>query len=118
MHFTLGQMAGYAPREPAGEHPLFERPEGPFSAWKLVAIISAGGLVSGFLVYTFAPEAEGHGTDAAIESFHFKRGFIRSRIPIIKMIASAVTVGTGGSGGREGPIARSAPASDRFSPRR
>ena len=37
MHFTLGQMAGYAPREPAGEHPLFERPEGPFwrgNSWR------------------------------------------------------------------------------------
>ncbi|MCP3901709.1 MAG: chloride channel protein, partial [Desulfobacteraceae bacterium] len=65
-----------------------------------------GGLFSGWLVYTYAPEAEGHGTDAAIEAYHFKGGFIRNRIPFIKTIASAVTLTTGGSGGREGPIAQ------------
>ena len=100
MHFTQGQIAGYVPMEPSGEHGLFERPTTPFSPWKLIAVMAAGGLASGFLVYTFAPEAEGHGTDAAIEAFHNKRGFIRSRIPIIKMITSAITIGTGGSGGR------------------
>ena len=63
-------------------------------------------LISGWLVYTFAPEAEGHGTDAAIDSFHNRRGEIRTRIPIIKTLASAVTLGTGGSAGREGPIAQ------------
>ena len=63
-------------------------------------------LASGLLVYTFAPEAEGHGTDAAIDAFHNKRGEIRGRIPIIKTIASAITLGTGGSAGREGPIAQ------------
>jgi CIC family chloride channel protein len=68
--------------------------------------VAGGGLISGVIVYTFAPEAEGHGTDAAIESFHQKRGFIRARIPVIKMITSAITIGTGGSGGREGPIAQ------------
>jgi len=57
-------------------------------------------------VYTFAPEAEGHGTDAAIESYHNKGGAIRGRVPIIKTIASAITLTTGGSGGREGPIAQ------------
>ncbi|MDO9462317.1 MAG: chloride channel protein, partial [Deltaproteobacteria bacterium] len=52
------------------------------------------------------PEAEGHGTDAAIEAYHKKRGFIRARVPIIKTLASFMTLGTGGSGGREGPIAQ------------
>lgn len=65
-----------------------------------------GGLVSGFLVYRFAPEAEGHGTDAAIRAFHENNGKIRRRIPIIKLFASAVTIGSGGSGGREGPTAQ------------
>lgn len=65
-----------------------------------------GGLISGLLVYVFAPEAEGHGTDAAIESFHFRKGVIRRRIPVIKLLASAVTIGSGGSAGREGPVAQ------------
>lgn len=106
LHFTLAQIAGYSPREPAGEHAFFERQQQPLSPWLIVAVMAGGGLVSGVIVYTFAPEAEGHGTDAAIESFHHKRGFIRARIPLIKMVTSAITIGTGGSGGREGPIAQ------------
>lgn len=102
----LSQFAGYEPREPAGEHPFVHREEHEFSPLGLLAVLSVGGLLSGFLVYRFAPEAEGHGTDAAIEAFHQKRGYIRPQIPIVKMVASAITIGTGGSGGREGPIAQ------------
>ncbi len=106
VHFTLEEIAGVAPQDAAGEHAIFVHTESEFSMFGLMAVITAGGLVSGFLVYTFAPEAEGHGTDAAIDSFHNKRGAVRGRIPIVKTIASAVTIGTGGSGGREGPIAQ------------
>jgi CIC family chloride channel protein len=74
--------------------------------WFLFAIPVLGGLVSGFLVFKFAPEAEGHGTDAAIDAFHNKGGIIRGRVPIIKGLASIATIGTGGSAGREGPIAQ------------
>jgi CIC family chloride channel protein len=58
------------------------------------------------IVFTLAPEAEGHGTDAAIEAFHEKGGRIRGRIPLVKMVASAITIGSGGSAGREGPTAQ------------
>ncbi len=68
--------------------------------------IILGGLLSGFLVYKFAPEAEGHGTNSIINSFHNKNGNIRKRVPIVKTIASAITIGSGGSAGREGPTAQ------------
>jgi chloride channel protein, CIC family len=58
------------------------------------------------IVFTLAPEAEGHGTDAAIEAFHEKGGRIRTRIPLIKLVASAITIGSGGGAGREGPTAQ------------
>lgn len=74
--------------------------------WFLFLIPVIGGLVSGVLVSKFAPEAEGHGTDAAIDAFHNKGGLIRARVPIVKAIASVATIGTGGSAGREGPIAQ------------
>lgn len=74
--------------------------------WFLFLIPALGGLISGWLVFTFAPEAEGHGTDAAIEAFHKKNGLIRGRVPIVKAIASIATISTGGSAGREGPIAQ------------
>jgi CIC family chloride channel protein len=67
---------------------------------------AVGGLFTGVLVYTLAPEAEGHGTDSVIDAYHRRQGLIRPRVPIVKIIASADTIGTGGSGGREGPIAQ------------
>jgi CIC family chloride channel protein len=105
-HFALGQIAGYFPQAPAGEHHLFARPEDTLRPWLLLVVPVIGGLISGFIVYTFAPEAEGHGTDAAIGSYHNKQGYIRPVVPIVKIISSAITLGTGGSGGREGPIAQ------------
>ncbi len=74
--------------------------------WLYLLVPTLGGLVSGIIVYTLAPEAEGHGTDAVIRAYHREGGYIRSRVPLVKIVASAVTLGTGGSGGREGPIAQ------------
>src|SRR5690606_2967387 len=61
---------------------------------------------SGLIVQRFAPETEGHGTDSAIESIHRRAGRVRRRVPLVKTIASAITIGSGGSGGREGPAAQ------------
>ncbi|HEY7330871.1 MAG TPA: chloride channel protein [Gemmataceae bacterium] len=107
-HVVLEMLVGYHPGGPANEPPLVLLPpsETPFHWWMLLFVPALGGLVSGFLVYTFAPEAEGHGTDSAIAAYHFKGGVIRPRVPLVKIVASAITLGTGGSGGREGPIAQ------------
>jgi len=104
--FLMDQLAGFRPPTPAGEPHLFGSTSTPFHRWVLLFLPALGGIVSGWLVYTFAPEAEGHGTDAAIDAYHNKRGFIRGRVPILKTIASAITMTSGGSGGREGPIAQ------------
>ena len=106
VHFALGQITGYVPLETAGEKSIFEPSDTQFRPLLIIVVMMVGGAASGFLVYTFAPEAEGHGTDAAIDSFHNKRGYIRPQVPVIKTLASALTLGTGGSGGREGPIAQ------------
>ena len=105
-HIALERIAGYVPSETAGEHRLFQVHDRQFSPAYLIVVMAIGGALSGLLVFTFAPEAEGHGTDAAIAAFHHKRGYIRPVVPIIKLLASALTIGTGGSGGREGPIAQ------------
>lgn len=78
----------------------------PFSRWMILWIPGLGGFLAGVVVFLFAPEAEGHGTDAMIESFHRKKGIIRKRVPVVKTIASAITIGSGGSAGKEGPIAQ------------
>ncbi len=105
-HYLLDLMAGYRPDGPAGGHDYFLPTNTSLNRWVLLVLPALGGLVSGWIVYTFAPEAEGHGTDAAIEAYHLKGGFIRARVPFVKTIASAITLTTGGSGGREGPIAQ------------
>lgn len=104
--FFLGYLAGYSPLPPGGESPVFSLPVAEPRRWALLLIPAAGGLISGILVYWLAPEAEGHGTDAAIYAFHYQAGQIRARVPLVKMVASAFTIGSGGSGGREGPIAQ------------
>lgn len=75
-------------------------------SWLYLLIPAVGGLISGLLVFLIAPEAEGHGTDAMIEAFHTKGGYIRKRVPFVKILASAITIGSGGSAGKEGPIAQ------------
>jgi Voltage gated chloride channel len=100
----LGIFVGYLPPSPVGEgQPLIRQMERP---WLLPLVVGLGGLLSGLIVFTFAPEAEGHGTDAAIAAIHHQQGRVRARIPPIKLIASAITIGSGGSGGREGPAAQ------------
>jgi len=106
LHWFMDFMAGYVPPAPAGEHHLWAPTGRPFSRYMLLFLPALGGLISGWIVYTFAPEAEGHGTDAAIDAYHRRGGFMRGRVPIVKTIASAITLSSGGSGGREGPIAQ------------
>jgi CIC family chloride channel protein len=105
-HFTLWHFAGLPQAEAQGEQSLFAGSAVGFEPWMIVPVITIGGLVSGFLVYRLAPEAEGAGMDAAVDAFHNRKGVIHWRVPLVKTIASAVTLGTGGSGGREGPIAQ------------
>ena len=73
--------------------------------WYWVILIPAiGGLIVGPLIYFFAPEAKGHGVPEVMQSILLRGGAIRARVAVVKAIASAVTIGTGGSVGREGPI--------------
>jgi H+/Cl- antiporter ClcA len=98
-------LAGYRVPEPVGEGSYLGN--GHFPHWWLIPIIvTAGGLLSGMLVFRFAPEAEGHGTDAAIDAVHRNPRMIRARAVVVKIVASAITLGSGGSGGREGPTAQ------------
>jgi CIC family chloride channel protein len=105
-HFFLERLVGYRAEGPAGEQPLFPPTPGPLRIWLLPLAPLIGGLITGWIVQRFAPEAAGHGTDEAVEAFHRRGGLIRGRVPIVKTIASAITLGSGGSGGREGPIAQ------------
>jgi CIC family chloride channel protein len=98
-------LVSFAPPGAGGE-PTGFTVDGEIRVWGLVVAPMLGGVLSALLVYRFAPEAAGHGTDAAIRAYHREGGRIRWHTPLVKLVASALTLGSGGSAGREGPIAQ------------
>ena len=72
--------------------------------WMKIAMPAAGGLVVGLVVSCFASEAKGHGVPEVIQAIALRGGRIRKRVAAAKIFASAVTIGSGGSVGREGPM--------------
>ncbi len=103
--FILVNITGYINPLPAGEgtytltKPFIEHP------YFLPLITMAGGLISGILVYFLSRESEGIGTDHAIKAYHFNNAKIDPKAPFVKLISSAILIGSGGTSGREGPIA-------------
>lgn len=73
--------------------------------WVLL-LLPAGGLVVGLITERFAPEAKGHGTEQMVRTFHELGGRVRKRVIALKALTSAITIGTGGSAGQEGPVAQ------------
>jgi CIC family chloride channel protein len=71
--------------------------------WKLLAP-AAGGLLVGIIIHAFAREAKGHGVPEVMEAVALRGGRIRPRVVIAKLLASGISIGSGGSVGREGPI--------------
>jgi CIC family chloride channel protein len=72
--------------------------------YRLIGLPAIGGLVVGLLVRFGAREAKGHGVPEVMEAVSLRGGRIRKRVAVVKIIASAVCIGSGGSVGREGPI--------------
>ncbi|MEM7808024.1 MAG: chloride channel protein [Planctomycetota bacterium] len=83
----------------AGEDFLY----GP-GIWMLLVIPAVGGLVVGIISRVVSGEKEGHGVVDVIESVKRTRGFVRPRTAVEKIVTSAVSIGSGGSAGAEGPI--------------
>ena len=79
---------------------------GGIKPYHLLIIPALGGAIYGPLIYRYAREAKGHGVPEVMEAVALRGGRIRPRVAIIKSLASAICIGTGGSVGREGPIAQ------------
>jgi CIC family chloride channel protein len=100
IHDVVGfQVPGHGEAADAG----WSLPDRP---WFLLLVLPLVGLAVGWIVQTFAPEAEGHGTDAVINAYHRDRAELRKRVVPVKLITSMLTIGAGGSAGREGPVAQ------------
>lgn len=72
----------------------------------LLIIPAVGGAIFGPLIYRFAREAKGHGVPEVMEAVALRGGRIRPRVALVKALASSICIGSGGSVGREGPIAQ------------
>ncbi|HVP29319.1 MAG TPA: chloride channel protein [Myxococcota bacterium] len=81
---------------------LYQIPTLP--VWRVLLVPAAGGLLVGLVTRYLAAEAHGHGVPAVMEAVALRGGRIRRRVAFVKSLASALTIGTGGSVGREGPI--------------
>ncbi len=75
-------------------------PWGPF----VILVPVVGAVCVAFLVKNFAPEAKGHGVPEVMDAIYYNRGIIRPVVAVVKSLASAISIGSGGSVGREGPI--------------
>lgn len=83
----------------AGKH----TPPSPWGPFIVLAPVAVAFIVA-FLVKNFAPEARGHGVPEVMEAVYFHKGIIRPMVSVIKAVASALSIGSGGSVGREGPM--------------
>ncbi len=77
---------------------------GSLGDYYIILIPAAGGLLVGPLIYFFAREAKGHGVPEVMEAVALRGGRIRPRVALVKVLASSLCIGSGGSVGREGPI--------------
>lgn len=101
--------AGFVPPVPGiergGQYSFFVQ-----MPWMFPIIGAIGGLVVGLIFYKTQSRGEGgeerHGTDSVIDAFHNRQGDILARIPFITAITSSITIGSGGSGGLEGPMSQ------------
>ena len=99
--FVLEWLAGYTPLRADGETFAAGEQVHHFRPWLLAVLPALGGLACGLLA-RYAPEIRGGGGDATIAAFH-EGVAIRRRVIWLKPLASILTLGTGGAGGREGP---------------
>lgn len=77
---------------------------GSFTLPMLIIVMGTAGLIVGYIVNRWAKEAKGHGVPEVMEAVALRGGRIRPRVALVKVLASSITIGSGGSAGREGPI--------------
>jgi len=99
---VLESAVGYQPLRASGEQVLAGAGGTPFRWWLLLFVPALGALAAGWLS-KLAPEIAGGGGDAMIRAHHQHQGGVRRRVITLKPLASVLTLGTGGAGGREGP---------------
>ncbi|MFQ5847216.1 MAG: chloride channel protein [Candidatus Methylomirabilales bacterium] len=75
----------------------------PAGSYYVILLPAIGGLIVGPVIYRIAQEVKGGGVPEVMAAMAVKGGRMRRRVAFVKILASAVTIGSGGSAGREGP---------------
>ena len=105
-HFTYDWILGLARTRVRGEIHAGGEPMVPSRLWLFPLVTGSGGLLVGLFTYFVSPEAAGTGTDGMIDAFHNREGRMGLRMALAKTAATILTLMTGGSAGKEGPIAQ------------
>ena len=95
-------LGGYQPPTPRFEGNLPPALRGTYGLLLVPVATTLGGLGCGLLLRWLLPDARGHGTDAAVAAWHANAGDVQPRAPFVRAVAAALTIGSGGAGGREG----------------
>ncbi|SKA75036.1 chloride channel protein [Desulfobaculum bizertense] len=104
----IHKFAGLTLPAPAGEE-IFHGVAGAYRPWLIPIMTTAVGLLTGWLVARYIPGSVGNGTDGTdsmIRAFHHGEGKIPFKVGLIKGLTAILTIATGGSAGREGPISQ------------
>lgn len=104
-YLLLTGISGFAPPLPGGEGGSSTYLLGQYNRYLIPVSTTLGGFFSGYMVYKLSPGVERLGINSAINAFHNLTYRIKSRTPVVKLAASAVSIGSGGSAGRDGPVA-------------
>jgi H+/Cl- antiporter ClcA/CBS domain-containing protein len=72
--------------------------------WWIVLMPVAGGLVIGVIARYLSPKVRGHGMPEAVETIVFGKGRVQPRVAVLKPLATAISIGSGGPFGAEGPV--------------
>ncbi len=104
-YLFLTLITGFTPPLPVGEGGTLTYTIANYNMYLIPVSTTLGGFLSGYMVYKLAPGSDRLGINAAIHAFHNLTYRIRYRTPAVKLAASAVSIGSGGSAGRDGPVA-------------
>ena len=104
-YYLLTGLTGFTPPLPGAEGGTAAYSIGSFNRFLIPLSTTLGGFISGYMVYRQSPGSEGLGVNAAINAFHNLTVRVKNRTPAVKLAASAVVIGSGGSAGRDGPVA-------------
>ena len=96
---AVGQWAFW----PAGANYLIQVTQAPW--WLRLLVPVAGGLALGPVIAFLVPELRGPGISEVMEAAALEDSYIRPQMPLLKTLCTALTLATGGSVGREGPVA-------------